>query len=458
MQQLSAWLQQFLAAWRWGADEGAKTKPMPICATTTTPTPQPPAIGGRAASPETRHADWQRETFVGLEHGVDRYELLTLVKRAGRHAGFSPRMISLLDYYFAYTRACDWEEGSRPVVFQSLARTALDLGISERQVQRLENSLFELGAIAWNDSGNHRRFGQRCPESGRLLYAYGVELTPLAYLREELEEKLAEKQRHDELWLAAKRSISEARREIRALLDEASLRGVAVERLSSRLELIAGRVRTHLALSDLHQLLAEHRQLAEDLRREVAAGDLPPSSTRCRQDRRQTESPQGDISDVPYKYTTQEINQDCSRDDACLQESVPERPARDRARPSTGIEHISLGMAVEAASDRFAGGLPEQPAWSDLVQAADRLRPRLGISQASWAEACGVMGRDSAAICLLLTDRQMTRPQEPVRQPAAYFRGLTRRAERAELRLHASLFGIGSGDRVASKPAEKRPL
>ena len=47
-------------------------------------------------------------------------------------------MIQLLDYYFAFTRDADWEQGSRPVVYQSLAKTALDLSVTERQVQRLE--------------------------------------------------------------------------------------------------------------------------------------------------------------------------------------------------------------------------------------------------------------------------------------------------------------------------------
>ena len=102
-------------------------------------------------------------------------------------------MINLLDYYMAFTRDLDWEEGSSPIVYQSLSRTALDLGVSERQIQKLEKALFEVGAITWNDSGNHRRYGQRCQETGRINYAYGVDLTPLAYIKADLEIKLAEK-------------------------------------------------------------------------------------------------------------------------------------------------------------------------------------------------------------------------------------------------------------------------
>ena len=47
-----------------------------------------------------------------------------------------------------------------------------------------------------------------------------------------------------------------------------------------------------------------------------------------------------------------------------------------------------------------------------------------------------------AALCVLLTDRAIDRPDDPVRQPAAYFRGMLNRAHAGELRLHNSDFGI----------------
>jgi hypothetical protein len=154
------------------------------------------------------------EAFEGLPAEVERYDLLTLVKRAGRQAGFTSGMIELLDYYMAFTRECDWEKGARPVIFQSLARTALDFGVSERQIQKLEQALFRAGAITWNDSGNHRRYGQRDPKSGRIAYAFGVDLTPLAYLKAALKKKLEEKEARDEAWLPEKRKRTRKRAQI----------------------------------------------------------------------------------------------------------------------------------------------------------------------------------------------------------------------------------------------------
>ena len=143
-------------------------------------------------------------------------------------------MIELLDFYMAYTREIDWEEASRPIVFQSVSRTALALGVSERQIQKLEQQLFALGVITWNDSGNHKRYGQRDAQTGRIIYAYGVDLTPLAYLKEELQTKLHEKELHDQAWLETKRQISWYRRQIRSTLLQWQEEGL-ISILSNRL-------------------------------------------------------------------------------------------------------------------------------------------------------------------------------------------------------------------------------
>ena len=195
---------------------------MHTISTKSSPIPSAPYRGGRISSPKLRSSLERAQSFRGLKNDIGRYDLLLLVKRVGKLAGFSPRMISLLDYYMSFTRELDWEEGRRPIVYQSLSKTALDLAISERQVQRLEQTLFEVGAITWCDSGNHKRYGQRNSKTGAILYAYGVDLTPLACLREELEAKLAEKQAADRAWLEAKRKVSALRGQIRALLAELS--------------------------------------------------------------------------------------------------------------------------------------------------------------------------------------------------------------------------------------------
>lgn len=143
-----------------------------------------------------------------------------------------------------------------------------------------------------------------------------------------------------------------------------------------------------------------------------------------------------------YKSTTQLPSEESSRDDPGLQESVAEGSVLQDAVTCSGLPHVTLAMAVGAASDRLADRLARNPEWRDVVEAAYQLRHELGISQANWATACAVLGRTGAALCLLVTDRATLRSEDPVERPAAYFRGMVNRAEWGELRLHRSLFGL----------------
>lgn len=430
--------------------------------------------GGRVGSAALRRSYEIAAEFAGLEEAVNRYDLLILVKRAGTAAGFSAKMIQLLDYYMAFTRDADWEEGARPIVYQSLARTALDLGVSERQVQRLEQGLFAAGAITWNDSGNHKRAGQRCPRTGRILWAFGVELTPLAQLKPELEAKLAEKEAHDQQWLETKRQISWYRRQICAGLAEAEAGGHAerVAASAARYQSLALPIRTYMDLAFLGSLLAGHKALHGEILAELAV--LTPRSDSRLSGKA---SPTGDTRVAHYNSTTQKKPFDksnpCRPEASCFRQSVtrpaqatsdsaaasneedPEQGAhasgatmrnREAAATSrTGLEHISLKQALNAASERFRAHLPIEPrplTWSDLVEAAYGLRRELHISQPNWADACATLGRNGAAVCLLLTDRATQREPDPVLKPGAYFRAMIHRAKTGELRLQASVLGL----------------
>ena len=427
--------------------------------------------GGRVNSAKHRSAIELCEDFSGLEENVNRYDLLLLVKRVGKSAGFTPRMIQLLDYYMAFTRDIDWEEGSRPIVYQSLARTALDLGISERQIQKLEKQLFDIGAITWNDSGNHKRYGQRDAATGQILYAYGVDLTPLAYLKPILEEKLHEKKLYDRAWLETKRQISWYRRQICSLILEQKQEEGACDRevysWELRYEKIAIQIRTHLKLEKLRTLLSKHKSLHSDLIDFMGVGiseTKQATDDRSMDEETNNSSSRSEKKFAHYKDTIKKSfdkSNTSSSASTGFQKSVvnPSAPKlSDREEPNreegkeeedlilaTGLQHISLKHALQAMSDRFREHLPLEPRpmnWSDVVEAAYRLRTELFISQSSWARACETLGRTGAAVCVLLTDQATQREDDPVRLPAAYFNAMINRAKQGELRLHSSVFGL----------------
>ena len=387
-----------------------------------------------------------RECFENtIEETVGRYEILHLVKRVGKEAGFTPRMIQLLDYYINFTRDIDWEEGGQPVVYQSLAKTALDLGVNERQIQRLEKALADVNAITWKDSGNHKRYGQRCEQTGAIIYAYGVDLTPLAALKAELEAKLFEKQAHDRAWMETKRQISYYRSQIRAGIAE------AIEQDDERAgawsiayEDIAVQIRTNINLENLNKLLEAHKALQttiyEGLTRYNAVKET--KETTCSSAEK----------DAHYKYPK---NKKSNKLDTCKAkpQSLSEESSNEIAAQndkevilaSCGLQHITLNHALSAASERMQAYLPiEKKAitWQDYIDAAYRLKGALGISQAAWANACMILGRSGAALCVMLTDQANQREVNPAEKPAAYFNGMIERAKSGTLKLHNSIFGL----------------
>jgi len=410
--------------------------------------------GGRIASARYRQSLEQCGSFIGLEEKTNRYSLLLLVKRVGKLAGFTPRMICLLDYYMAFTSELDWEQGSQPIVYQSLSRTALDLGVSERQIQKLEKQLFDAGAITWSDSGNHRRYGQRDRETGRILYAFGVDLTPLAFLQHELEGKLHEKQLYAEAWQKTKRLISSYRRQIRSLILEwqQQQEGTSpqlLQKFEQDYQKIAIQLRAHIELQELRTLLGRHKALHSALIDAMGVGgNRENEKAACVSSAAET-AQKSSCRNVPkfahYKYSTQLKNNVSSPSVSCFQKSVAEPTEPDDLVSATGLQHISLEQVLQAASERFLGYLPlvKRPMdWNDVIEAAYRLRSELHISQQSWAEACEVLGRVGASLCVLIADQGSQRAKNRVTQPAAYFRGMVNRARAGELRLHNSIFGL----------------
>jgi len=426
--------------------------------------------GGRIASDQFRKLLNQCQEFKGLDEKTSRFDLLHLVKRAGRLAGFHQRMIELLDYYLGYTRDIDWEEGGLPIVYQSKARTAMELGLSERQISNLERALCEAGAMVWQDSGNHKRYGQRDPETGAIKFAYGVDLRPLAFLKDELAKRLEEKRAHDNAWMELKRQISWYRAQIRAHiveLEQADELDPPVAEYQLSYERIAVQIRTHMKIELLQELLEKHKALYERVLNAVArVGGLVPSNAShealCAR-KTQNISPREETGCAHKEVTTHKEfdKSNTSSRDNCHPERVGDRlreqrsnstPGGNRQRhdrleqiTSTGLQHITLKHVMAARTESFRahmGGNSRQLNWSDFVNVADRVRLELRISHENWVHACQTLTRNGAAICMLITDAGASRDENPVRKPGAYFKAMINRAEQGKLNLQRSIFGL----------------
>jgi len=419
-----------------------------------------PPVGGRVSSPKFRASLQNAQEFNGLEEDTNKFYALKLIKQAGKDAGFTAELVELLEYYLVRTDDIDWTAGNKPICYQAVTTTAQDLDITERQVRNREKALNALGALTWEDSGNFKRFGVRDNETRQILYAFGVDLSPLASLIPDLEQKVEEKKALKALWNERKRQISGLRGRIRTLLAEAALHEELydlAETMQREYDEIAYSIRTYHSLATLKVLLEQHQLIcggllealnglskAED-KEEMSCDTSATGEEDCRHIQRTTpsksdKSDTSSHSDISFQESVAEPPTPKGKNGACGEEGNPK--SKDFSK---NLAHVTWKQVLNAASERFKERIPlhERPLdWSDLVEAAHAILPELGIHKSAWWDACEVMGRSGAAICVMIIDQKAQSPENRVRNPGGYLREMTARAKKGELNLHGSVFGL----------------
>jgi replication initiation protein RepC len=90
------------------------------------------------------------------------------------------------------------------------------------------------------------------------------------------------------------------------------------------------------------------------------------------------------------------------------------------------------------------------PAWPDIVDAADWLRHDLGVSKSLWGDACLAMGRELAAVALAIVSTKEADHFQT--SPGGYFHGMVTKAKTGELHLERTVWAL----RRASEPEYHR--
>jgi replication initiation protein RepC len=402
-------------------------------------------------TPGLLKADRAAESFTGLPEGVKSpVQLLAALKAAAPRLGISPRMVHAVDWLFRFTQPQDWEQGRRPIVWPSASMQEEALGLSQTQVKEINRRLIELGLITMRDSPNGKRYGRRHEKTGHIIEAYGFDLAPIAMRHAEFV-RLAEEGRAERAAMGRlRRRATIARKAITQILETAQEYGFAGEEWITLAHETAALVRALREVERPDEMepgvkSLERRQRAARERLEILLGvvDSAPKEPENRPHQYNYKSSLDPDQDTVIAA------KDCSREGqgADAQSPAPEQ----RKRPEKGMVHGIRPDELPRLTPKLKPYLRRpNPAWPDIVDAADWLRHDLGVSKSLWGDACLAMGRELAAVALAIVSTKEAEHFQT--SPGGYFHGMVTKAKAGELHLERTVWAL----RRASAPEHSR--
>jgi replication initiation protein RepC len=406
------------------------------------PSPTPiRAFGARRINLDMRVRLDQADRFQGLPRGTAKpFELLAAFEQAEPYLGLPPHAYKLIGWLLRQTRPQDWEEGSRPIAWPSAQRQAEFLGLSPSRVKSLNRALWEAGIFVIRDDPQGRRYGRRDAQ-GRIIEAYGFDLSPLAQRFEEFKKIAAAAAIERNRMKKLRRRSTIARRGIAQAVEELAAHGDDSEALARLLRETAELVTAARSCTRSDELAVavqalERRKTAveEMLRQFIKPVETDPTEPENRPHSTSTTLMANDI------HHTVIASDDCSRAETKPKPFNAPSPEANEAFPEK-LQITPHGL-VELAP-RLASYMPARADardWPALIEAALWLSGEMGVNRTLWARACQVMGREYAAVALAIVS---TRPAEHFTSgPGGYFAGMLRKFERGELCLSRTLWKL----------------
>jgi replication initiation protein RepC len=392
------------------------------------------ASGSRRLNVTMIDARDRADSFAGLPPGTAKpLRLLAAFQEAEPYLGLPAHAFKLVSWLVKQTMPCDWEQGSRPIAWPSARRQEEYLGLSGARVKLLNRALFEAGIFVIRDNEQGKRYGRR-DAKGRIVEAYGFDLTPLAQRYDEFVRIAAEAKIERDCMNALRKRVTIARRAIRAT-------GEALAALGP-LPPDWQRIETEMA-----ELIEAKRRAARSNDLILIAEALERRKTEVEQWLREASKPvETNPTGLENEPHTTSTNLNLNPVDTVIAQrtSSPVEVVPPPSPPKTVSPRQELAVKTTELVD-LAPRLgqyvrPGAAQWGDILDAADCLRRELGISASLWGQACTGMGRDRAVLALAIVS---TKDAEHFRRSAGgYFAGMVRKDERGELHLERSLWAL----------------
>jgi replication initiation protein RepC len=396
--------------------------------------------GFRRLTPGLLKVDRTAECFAGLPEGVEvPGQLLAAFKAAAPRLGLSARLVHAVDWLFRFTQPQDWQEGGRPIVWPSAGMQQEAFGLSESRVKAVNRLLAEAGLVTMKDSPNGKRYGRR-DGKGRIVEAYGFDLSPLAARHAEFVRLAEEGRAEREMLRRLRRRATIARKGIAQIVETALEYGFAGEEWVT-------------LARDTRGLVRALREVARPDEVEVGVASL--ERRQCGAKARLEEllkivdsDPKGPENEPHITTTNQVLN--LEQDTVIASEVCNEPEARPALPPPRPV------LRGKGEKEKVLRVLPDElvrlaprlkpylrgpaPSWPDIVDAADWLRHDLDVSKPLWADACLTMGREVAAIAVAIVSAKD--PEHFRTTPGAYFHGMVAKAKAGELNLDRTIWAL----------------
>lgn len=383
------------------------------------------------------------DEFCGLKPGMAPSNALAALKRAAPYMDVPLRVVSVIDLLFAWTKPQDWQGGQIPVVWPSNDLLAQKLGVTVRQVQKLLNQAQAFGLVSFRDSPNGHRGGRRGAD-GLITWGYGIVLAPIGTRLQEFAARAAKGAAEDAALTMLRKRLAAARRNIRALAQTAFDADLHDLKAGDDLAVALMATDQMRCVRDTGLLTACVEQIEERARRlagAVSAKIAVPNTGMIQDD----SSCWGD-PDVIDSTTTNQL-QSAKAD--IRSSSAEERSKNGDALPSQPQSAVDDDLEKHGVDPKFiisiapefcSGLLHRDETWGKVVAIAERLASQSGISNHAFKEACRIMGQRGAAASVIATIQKYRRGD--VQRPGAYLRGMSRKADKGELNLGRTLYGL----------------
>lgn len=386
------------------------------------------------------------ETFRKLPAEIELWRFREVLLRLRRYLRLSDGAVTYaLDLMGLLTEA-DWRGDGRPVTFHSIRGYARKVDKCERTIAKYEAQLIDAGLVhrTVKHARRHGGHGNADRRTGLDWRAFGAEMP---HLLKRLDERDAQDQRCLDLEtrIRSERRIilglAEAAEEGRALDIETQLSALGVSPLRAclcveELEPISAKlVLLRADLADVIEKNVDSKIAGDNIEFHAHESEQSDSLVRLIDTTSYSSSPTEKRSCLGIESGREQLSYDADVD--------AQANLRSKERKSS-LDAIPLPEIWQAAPEAWKSALGQEVdiSWPALIELANHLAPRLGVSPYAWSGALRVLGPSEAALALLVLDRNRDHPARPVISVGGALVGMTRRAKQGDFNLAPSIYGI----------------